>query len=59
MTRERPALGTPFGADGPWLAEIVNVLNDVYDLLDARLPQNDNSKGPVPISEPAPAGPPA
>jgi hypothetical protein len=60
MARQRPALGTPFGADGPWLAAIVDVLADLHDLLDARLPQpaNNDNGGPVRISEPAPAGPP-
>lgn len=59
MVRERPALGTPFGADGPWLAEIVNVLADIHDLLAERLPvQYVKGGGPVRISEPAPAGPP-
>lgn len=48
---ERPNLGVPFGADGPWLAAILNVLHDVHDLLDARLPAEE---GPVRVSEPAP-----
>lgn len=56
----RPQLGTPFGTDGPWLQAILDVLHDVYDLLDARLqqPQADAGKGPVRISEPAPDRPP-
>ena len=61
MPRARPSLGAPFGVEGPWLAEIVNVLSDLHDLLDARLPQPqaDAEKGPVRISEPAPDRPPA
>lgn len=54
MGRERPALGTPFGTDGPWLAAILGVLNDVYDMLDDRLPQAAASGEPVPVTEPAP-----
>jgi hypothetical protein len=52
MVRERPSLGTPFGTDGPWLAEILDVLGDLHDLLDARLPRSD---APSKTSEPAPA----
>jgi len=61
MPRNRPSLDTGFGVEGPWLAEIANVLSDLHDLLDARLPQpqDDTGKGPVRISEPAPDRPPA
>ena len=60
MSRQRPQLGTPFGTDGPWLAAILDVLGDLHELLDARLPQPraDAGKGPVRISEPAPDRPP-
>lgn len=59
MRRERPALGTPYGTEGPWLAAIVDVLNDLHDLLDARLPAAPKAEGggPVRVTEPAPAGP--
>lgn len=59
MGRERPALGTPFGTDGPWLAAILGVLDDLYDMLDDRLPQADASGEPVPVKEPAPQRKPA
>lgn len=59
MGRKRPALGTPFGADGPWLAAILDVLHDMHDLIDERLPAAAKTEeGPVRIAEPAPAGPP-
>ena len=60
MARERHRLGQPFGVDGPWLAAILDVLGDIQDLLDERLPRagDANDGGPVRISEPAPAGPP-
>lgn len=54
MSRPRPALGTPFGADGPWLAAILDVLNDLHDLLDDRLSKADASGEPVRVEEPAP-----
>jgi len=54
MSRPRPALGTPFGADGPWLAAILDVLNDLHDLIDDRLPKADSSGEPVRVEEPAP-----
>lgn len=58
MGRERPALGTPFGVDGPWLAAILDVLGDLHDLIDERLPAaGKTEEGPVRITEPAPAGP--
>ncbi len=72
MVRERPALGTPFGTDGPWLAAILDVLGDLHDLLDARLPAAASAVRPVsepatarpgrevvPVSEPAPDNTPA
>lgn len=52
MAGGRPQLGTPFGVDGPWLAAILDVLHDVHDLLDARLPQLEQDAASV--SEPAP-----
>lgn len=61
MGRVRPNLGVPFGTDGPWLAALMDVVSDLYDLLDARLPApapadggERASAGPVRISEPAP-----
>lgn len=61
MGRVRPNLGVPFGTDGPWLAALMDVVSDLYDLLDARLPApasadggGSASAGPVRISEPAP-----
>jgi hypothetical protein len=53
VARQRPQLGTPFGTEGPWLAAILDVLGDVHDLLEQRLPQAQ--KGPVRVTEPAPA----
>ncbi|MEV2239520.1 hypothetical protein [Micromonospora sp. NPDC049891] len=55
---------TPYGMDGPILAEILTVLCDVYDMLDARLPQPATADGggpggPVPVSEPDPDRPPS
>jgi hypothetical protein len=54
--RARPQLGTPFGADGPWLAAILDTLADIADMLDARLPHPAADGGvpgrPVPVSEP-------
>jgi hypothetical protein len=72
VVRERPALGNPFGVDGPWFAAILDVLGDLHDLLDARLPRPDQEgatrvtepvpsavpPGAVPVSEPAPDKPP-
>lgn len=46
-----------YTADGPVLVAIHDVLQDLYDLLDERLPE-PWAKGPVPVKEPAPAGPP-
>jgi hypothetical protein len=58
MTRQRATV-QPFTADGPLLVAILDVLGDLHDLLDARLPvPYVKSGGPVRISEPAPAGPP-
>lgn len=63
MGRARPQLGTPFGADGPWLAAILDTLGDIADMLDARLPQpataGGGPGGPVPVSEPDPNRPPS
>lgn len=53
MPRTRPTLGTPFGADGPWLAAILDTLGDIADMLDDRLPTSQGGE-PVPVSEPAP-----
>ena len=60
MARERPTLGVPFGAEGPWLAAILDVLHDLHDLIDERWPRpaGQDGDGPVRVSEPAPAGPP-
>lgn len=57
MARDR-AVVQAFTGDGPTLVAIHDVLADLYDLLDARLPQHDNGEGPARIGEPAPAGPP-
>lgn len=54
MSRARPSLGTPFGTDGPWLAALVDVLGDLYDLVDERLPKPQQYEVRVPASEPAP-----
>lgn len=55
MARERHRLGTPFTADGPWLAALLDALNDVYDLLDARLPRPGEAGRPVKVEEPGPS----
>lgn len=55
MARQR-AVVQAFTGDGPILVAIHDVLADLHDLLDARLPRND--EGQARISEPAPAGPP-
>jgi hypothetical protein len=55
MVRERPRLGTPIGVDGPWLKAILDVLADLHDLLESRLPQPNKGGGePAPVAEPAP-----
>jgi hypothetical protein len=54
MVRPRPRLGTPIGVDGPWLKAILDVLGDLLDLLDARLPARVEDGGPVRVNEPAP-----
>ncbi|WP_203822645.1 hypothetical protein [Paractinoplanes ferrugineus] len=54
--RERPSLGTPFGTDGPWLGAILDVLADLHDLLDERLPRAGEGR-PVKVNEPAPEVP--
>lgn len=59
MGRERSALGTPFGTDGPWLAAILGALDDLHDLLDDRLPKAPASGEPVQVNEPAPPVKPA
>lgn len=66
MSRARPNLGTPYGADGPWLAAILDTLGDIADMLDARLPAAASADGGGPgagrlvsVSEPAPGGKPA
>ncbi len=51
MRPDRSALGVPFGADGPWLAAILGVLDELHELLGQRLPVAD---GPMRVSEPAP-----
>ncbi len=60
MARPRPAVQA-YTADGPVLTAILDVLGDLYDLLDTRLPEasaEDAGSRVVPVSEPAPAGPP-
>lgn len=59
MSRVRPNLGVPYGTDGPWLAALLDVVSDLYDLLDARLPApasagggEPTSGGAVPVAEP-------
>jgi hypothetical protein len=54
MVRERPRLGTPLGVDGPWLKAILDVLGDLHDLLEERLPKPAGGGEPLPASEPAP-----
>lgn len=59
MPRERPVVQA-FSGDGLILAAILDVLGDMYDLLDARLQHPAGAdRGPVRISEPAPDRPPA
>lgn len=59
MARERAVVQAySFTGDGPILVAIHDVLADLYDLFDARLPQIDNVEGPARISEPAPPVPP-
>lgn len=53
MPRQR-AVVQAFTGDGPTLVAIHDVLADLFDLLDERLPKQE---GPVP-AEPAPARPP-
>jgi predicted component of type VI protein secretion system len=48
----------PFGTDGPWLAAILDVLNDLHDLIEARLPAAQGGE-PSPVAEPAPEATPA
>lgn len=54
MPRTRPSLGTPFGTDGPWLAAIADVLGDLYDLIDERLPKPQQYEVTVAAKQPAP-----
>lgn len=53
MTRQRQQIPS-YSADGPALAAIHDVLADLFDLLDERLPRRE---GPVPVAEPAPSTP--
>lgn len=63
MSYQRRNVGTPFSADGPALAALLEAVYDLRDMLDARLPAVTGGEpapaGPVAVSEPAPAGPPA
>lgn len=60
MPRDRPAVQA-YTADGPVLTAILDVLGDLYDLLETRLPEASAEEKAdsrvVPVSEPAPAGP--
>ncbi len=49
-------LGTPATADGPWLAAILDRLDDLHHLLDGRLPKQaaaPAAEGTVELREPA------
>src|SRR5688572_15803091 len=73
MLRDRSSLGTPLGVDGPWLAAILSVLDEIADTLSdlrGRFPVDGGGPAPnpapevdvahvVPVSEPAPDKPPA
>lgn len=41
MARDRSTLGTPLGVDGPWLAAILEALDDIADLLRKQTPQGE------------------
>ncbi len=56
MARKR-AVVQAFTGDGPILVAILDVLADLHDLLDARLPKHNDERGPARISEPAPVHP--
>lgn len=56
MTREGRSLPAPFTADGPFLAAILDALDDIRDLLADRLPAHRGE--PVRVEEPAPAATP-
>lgn len=54
MAQSRPELGTPVGVEGPWLAAILGVLDDIADTLRDRLPSPAMGGGqPAPVAEPA------
>lgn len=63
MSRERPTVHA-YSADGPILHAILDVLHDVYDLLDGHIPQPGGGEGglvrlteparPAPVVAPAP-----
>lgn len=62
MSRDRSALGSPLGVDGPWLAAILEALDDIADLLRHRLPAGGSTMtyGPNEIllgTQPAPTEP--
>lgn len=73
MTTERFLPASPLGPDGPFLQAILDVLDDIRDMLDDRLPAasggepvpveepapRDGPRTAVPLKEPAPSGPPA
>jgi hypothetical protein len=62
MSRQRPSVAS-FTADGPALAAILDVLCDLYDLFDERLPRPPadarDSEAVVRLTEPATAPQPA
>ncbi len=41
MPRDRSTLGAPLGVDGPWLAAILDALDEIACLLRVRLPGGD------------------
>lgn len=73
MGEGRAHLPQPFTADGPFLLAILDRLDDIHALLADRLPVPNGGEpvevqepappagppGAVPVSEPAPVGPPA
>jgi hypothetical protein len=69
LTNPRHLPAAPLGPDGPYLAAVLGVLDDIRDMLDARLPtptggepapEPDDRDTATEVTEPAPApAPPA
>ena len=58
---ERALPAVPLGPDGPYLAAILGVLDDIHRMLAARFgtdPAEVREPAAVPVKEPAPVGPP-